>query len=251
MNSSINIIKNLKNWNFLRKLVIIFIAMVVLFLLLAGVYWENRVGKSYYDKNILERVDTLGVDKLMIVAHPDDETIWGGGHLAEGGYLVVCITDGYNKVRKDEFISAVTSLNETNIPMILNFPDKTFLVRDNWYGIKYKVFKTVDNLLEMKDWKLIVTHNKDGEYGHIHHKAISEIVSSECIKLGKQNVLYYFGKYHSKKKISKYESQMTPLNDELYNKKLEITKKFTSQKWVIDGLQHMLKYENWTAYNGQ
>ncbi len=248
MNSSI---KKFQSWGLLKKLIVITTTAFVLFILLSGVYWENRVGTSYYDKNIIENVDISDVDKLMIVAHPDDETIWGGGHLEEGGYLVVCFTDGYNNVRKDEFINAVTSLNNSNIPVIFDFPDKTFRKRDNWYGIKYKVFKTVDNLLKMKDWNLIVTHNKDGEYGHIHHKAISEIVSSECEKLGKQNNLYYFGKYHSKKKISKYESQMTPLDDKLYNKKIDICKGFSSQKWVIDGLQHMLKYENWTAYNGQ
>lgn len=248
MNSSV---KTVKSWGLFKKLTVIITTVVVLFVLLSGVYWENRVGKSYYDKNILESVDISCVDKLMIVAHPDDETIWGGGHLEEGGYLVVCFTDGYNKVRKDEFKNAVTSLNDSNIPIIFDFPDKTFHKRDNWYGIKYKVFKTVDNLLKMKDWNLIVTHNKDGEYGHIHHKAISEIVSNECQKLGKQNVLYYFGIYHSRKKIPKFESKMTPLNDKLYNKKLEVCKKFSSQQWVIDGLYHMLKYENWTAYKGQ
>lgn len=37
---------------------------------------------------------------LMIVAHPDDETIWGGSHLINGNYTVLCITNGNNKKRK-------------------------------------------------------------------------------------------------------------------------------------------------------
>ena len=36
---------------------------------------------------------------LMIVAHPDDETIWGGSHLINGNYTVLCITNGNNKKR--------------------------------------------------------------------------------------------------------------------------------------------------------
>ena len=33
-------------------------------------------------------------ESLMIVAHPDDETIWGGSHLINGNYTVLCITNG-------------------------------------------------------------------------------------------------------------------------------------------------------------
>ena len=39
-------------------------------------------------------------ESLMIVAHPDDETIWGGSHLINGNYTVLCITNGNNKKRK-------------------------------------------------------------------------------------------------------------------------------------------------------
>ena len=39
----------------------------------------------------------------MIVAHPDDEMLWGGAHLLNGNYLVVCITCGRSKTRDKEF----------------------------------------------------------------------------------------------------------------------------------------------------
>ena len=42
-------------------------------------------------------------DNLIIVAHPDDETIWAGEHLIRGSYTVLCITNGNNKTRKAEF----------------------------------------------------------------------------------------------------------------------------------------------------
>lgn len=33
----------------------------------------------------------------MIVAHPDDETLWGGSHLIDDNYLVVCMSNGWHK----------------------------------------------------------------------------------------------------------------------------------------------------------
>ena len=51
----------------------------------------------------LAELDLTGITHLMIVAHPDDETLWGGAHIADGGYLVVCITNGYNATRSAEF----------------------------------------------------------------------------------------------------------------------------------------------------
>ena len=48
-----------------------------------------------------------GVNKLMVVAHPDDELLWGGLHLIDDDYLVVCITCGPNKVRVNEFILTI------------------------------------------------------------------------------------------------------------------------------------------------
>ena len=43
-------------------------------------------------------------ESLMIVAHPDDETIWGGSHLINGNYTVLCITNGNNKKTKKQLI---------------------------------------------------------------------------------------------------------------------------------------------------
>lgn len=62
-------------------------------------------------------------ESLMIVAHPDDETIWGGSHLINGNYTVLCITNGNNKKRKKEFMNVTsTSCNiytsiQKNIPL--------------------------------------------------------------------------------------------------------------------------------------
>ena len=43
----------------------------------------------------------------MIVAHPDDETLWGGAHLKSGNWFVVCLTNHFTDVRKNEFKSVM------------------------------------------------------------------------------------------------------------------------------------------------
>lgn len=44
----------------------------------------------------IRELDSLQLEdctKLMVVAHPDGETLWGGAHLLDGKYFVVCLTD--------------------------------------------------------------------------------------------------------------------------------------------------------------
>ena len=43
--------------------------------------------KRQHQKEI-NQIDLKQCQKLMIVAHPDDEKIWGGSHLLKGHYLV-------------------------------------------------------------------------------------------------------------------------------------------------------------------
>ncbi len=239
---------SVKRHKILRIVLKILAAIVLLAVLSAGGLWGYRVFKNYYAEDIFKSLDLSQVDKLMIVAHPDDETIWGGGHLSEGKYLVVCITDGYNETRKQEFETAVKHLNNTNIPVILDFPDKTLGKRDSWFGIKGKIGDAVEKCIKLKDWKSIVTHNKEGEYGHIHHKMTSSIVKDKYKDLEITSPLYLFGTYYSKKKLPKYEDSLTPMNDEWYSAKIEAFKDYKSQKKVVDNLSHMAKYEMWTEY---
>ena len=49
------------------------------------------------------------IDKLMIVAHPDDEALFGGAELLTHSdeYKVVAVDEYYNEVRRAEFISSM------------------------------------------------------------------------------------------------------------------------------------------------
>lgn len=217
-----------------KKVFYIILGILILF---GGISSFDKYNKVI-NREIIDKVNLENVDKLMIVAHPDDETIWGGKHLLEDDYFILCLTNGDNQTRKDEFMKIIQQTN--NKGLILDYPDKTNGKRDNWSKVKDDIKRDIQYILEKKNWKLIVTHNPDGEYGHIHHQMTSKIVTNQ--NYIDKNKLMYFGKYY-KKKNKPDDLEKIETND--LEKKLELTKIYSSQKKVMEHLEHMMIHENW------
>lgn len=200
------------------------------------------------------QLSNSGIDqcsKLMIVAHPDDETLWGGGHLLDGGWFVVVLTNGYNQQRVTELTNAL-SVSQTHF-IILDYPDlKKKKVKDDWTYVQKGINKDVQTLLTYKKWNQIVTHNALGEYGHIHHKMTHQIVKKNAVNLKLDDQLYYFGKFYSqdgkfygKPKLPQ-ELKPTYEGEKLTMKKKMIDQ-FTSQRKAIEKYwEQMIPFEEWT-----
>lgn len=217
----------------MKKIILSFIIITLILLTFLKSPKKIGVEKQLRDLNLSK------ISKLMIVAHPDDETIWGGNHLLKDNYLVVCITCGNNKIRTNEINKALEYSSDKLI--MLNFPDKVLGKRSNWKDDYEDIKKDIRKILEYKHWDLVVTHNPDGEYGHIHHKMTSKIVSN----LYDKDNLYYFGKYYKKDDINKIDKENKLSNKALKNKKkmLDI---YQSQDFIDKKFGHMYPYENWT-----
>ena len=195
----------------------------------------------YFSGDTAQRIENIQMlpehalddyDSLMVVAHPDDETIWGGAHLLKGKYVVVCITNGNNRTRRKEFAAVMKQTN--SIGLMLSFPDKTHGKRNNW-----------------ESWATIATHNSKGEYGHIHHQMTSAITTAAAKKADLTDHLYYFGTYVKAKNMEKQKNQQyltNPLTGDELEAKLCLTKFYASQHKVMEHLGHMLPYENWILY---
>ncbi len=202
----------------------------------------------------LESIDFQRARKLMIVAHPDDDMLWGGAHLLEGGYLVVCITNGRNETRSQEF-RRVTEASG-NQGLILEYPDKVNGKRDEWKEVWDAISADLTLLLNANDWELIVTHNEKGEYGHQHHKMTHQLVVDSYKSENSGAALYFFAVYHKAVTVEKYESgeeEFPPdmperLSDEIIEQKRKILKLYKSQEKTLDRFQHMVPYENWIPY---
>lgn len=218
----------------MKKIIILFISLIFsISIILFSKEYLRRDG-------LLKFHDWKSVDNLMIVAHPDDETLWGSEELLNNKYLVVCITCGKNKKRLKEIENALKISDDKLI--ILDKPDKVKGKRSDWKKYKKQIETELNYIISKKDWNKIVTHNPNGEYGHNHHKMTSNIVTKLCIK-NHINNLKYFGKYYSKKRIDENKGSRE-LPNNIYENKMKMIDVYKSQKFVKDYFGQMFKYEN-------
>lgn len=112
--------------------------------------------------------------KLMIVAHPDDESLFGGAQLlTSNDWYVLCCTNGDNPVRSREFSECMESIR-ANI-----FCYEMLSLKDdlNEYLNPLQLKTEIMARMLLCRWDVIVTHNRQGEYGHLHHKQIHSAVA--------------------------------------------------------------------------
>ena len=224
--------------NKIIRLLILF-SLIIINFIITNIF---IVRESIPIKNRLNKLDLKDVNNLMIIAHPDDESLWGGAHLSKKDYLVVCVTCGVVEERKEEFEKAMKEFDNKYIS--LGYPDKTNNKRDDWSKVYYKIEKDIKDIIDYKDWNTIVTHNPNGEYNHEHHKMISTMVTLNSNK----KRLYYFNKYYTDDEINYLNYCMKELSErELYNKSI-LLNDYISQQSIIDNHYINIKYENFILY---
>ena len=103
---------------------------------------------------------------------------------------------------------------------IWDFEDNLF--NANWN--QNKVLDKLNNLFKKhSNYKMVVTHNKDGEYGHIQHKKVHELVS----KLHPKN-LYVFG--YNKNSSNPFTERLVDISS-VYGSQKDIIEKY--MKYII------------------
>ena len=205
--------------------------------------YDSETTEGQVTKEMLDELPLSNCTKLMVVAHPDDETLWGGAHLTEGGWFVVCLTNGYNEVRKNEFYEVIKESG--NVGLILKYPDLVGGKRSDWATSKPQIAKDLDLLMKYKHWGMVATHNPDGEYGHIHHKMTSRLMTESYYKNCWGNNLYYFERYYSARRRPSVEASLRKVPQSSVDKKVELLKIYKSQSHVVDEHIHLASYEDW------
>lgn len=111
---------------------------------------------------------------LIIVAHPDDETLWAGGTILSNPLwecFIICLSRKNDTERAARFYQALKVLNSEGVMGDLDDgPDQNPL--DDT-----EVERTILDLLPGKHFDLIISHNPSGEYTrHLRHEEVSKAV---------------------------------------------------------------------------
>ena len=112
----------------------------------------------------------------IIVAHPDDETLWAGGTILAHPFwncFVVCLCRKNDEERATKFYKVLKILNATGIMGDLDDEPEQKPLLNN------EVERAILNLLPQTHFDLIITHNPNGEYTkHLRHEEIGNAVIS-------------------------------------------------------------------------
>ena len=106
---------------------------------------------------------------VVVVAHSDDEVLWSGGLLARYGekFTVICCSiPRADPVRAWKFFEACDIFGAK--PRLIPFTETP-------------VQTALDNLglLDLSGFDCVVTHNREGEYGHHHHRTLHSFVMKQ------------------------------------------------------------------------
>jgi len=219
------------------KIIILLFLIIINIILLVSINNHNSI------KIRLNKLKLKNINNLMIVAHPDDESLWGGVHLSKSDYLVVCVTCGNDKKRLKEFNKAIDEFD--NIGLSLNYPDITNKKIDNWSKDYYKIEKDLKDIISYKKWNTIVTHNPDGEFDHPHHKMISTMISKNTDK----NKLFYFNKFYNDDQIENLGYCMKTISDKELLLKEYLLDNYSKKERLMDDYGKYIIYEKFISYN--
>jgi len=111
---------------------------------------------------------------LMIVAHPDDEILFGYHDIYHNKVDVICLTSKSDNIRSNEFYKCMDICNLTGT--MFDLPDSS---TNTWTELTDSfIIDTYIQPLLNKSYDMIVSHGEDGEYGNLQHIRVNSIAKS-------------------------------------------------------------------------
>jgi LmbE family N-acetylglucosaminyl deacetylase len=225
---------------------------------MAGGMWRTYGASSLARYSLPSDVVSQPPSKLMIVAHPDDDMIFGGAELLQappGTWMVVAVTTGTARSA-----GKCTPPRSKNMPKPWGrrreFFDMLKLVqahgeiwdfRVTWpyaegfsYSDQVQLSSDLAALMRQRSWEVVVTHGRNGEYNNIQHKQLHNlsILAARDAGLAKGQLRFF-------------ATQTASLPPELKQRKLRSALQvYPSQAFVIRGKRGAPSLDKWLNFEG-
>jgi len=175
------------------------------------------------------------VKVLMIVAHPDDEVIFGFRDLILNDTYVICMTNGSNEIRRKEFFNSMKISGANGF--MYDLPDDTLLLANETWPSAEEFYNTIKQIIRQTKYEIVVSHGGDGEYGHPQH-----ILTHDLAKYVAKLCDLPFKTFRQR-----YRPSDTINHSIKYN---SLIKNYSSQKLAINGLINFFEKKT-PAKNGK
>jgi hypothetical protein len=149
---------------------------------------------------------------LVIVAHPDDETIWMGGTILRNkswNWTIFSLCRGNDEDRSPKFKQVCDCYGAQSIIDTLEDEKLKPLSTTN---IVKLIKNNLDLNLKSSQFDYVYTHGLNGEYGHIRHKethkAVKKMVNEGSLKCSK---LFFFSYKLGKKSVPEIPDLRLPV----------------------------------------
>lgn len=189
-------------------------------------------------------VDIQSKNVAIIVAHPDDETLWAGGTILKNvkwNCIIISVCRRSDTERAPKFFRALKIYNSVGAMGDLDDgPEQTPLD-------EIELERTILNLLPQKSYDLIITHNPSGEYTrHLRHEEVSKAVinlwyTNKIVTHEMYTFAYEDGGKMYHPRAIKDAPVYNKLSDEIWQMKHDIlheTYGFEKKSWELNTTPH-------------